>query len=102
MLPVARGKPETRRQILLYAISLLPAGFLPIVAGVGGVAYAGVVATFSLAMLWQAWRVANETDEMREPEARRLFGISIMYLFALFATLIGEHVLGLAPLRAWN
>jgi protoheme IX farnesyltransferase len=101
MLPVARGKPETRRQILLYAISLLPAGFLPVLAGVGGAAYAVIGAAFGLAMLWQAWRVTRETDEIREPQARRLFGISIVYLFALFATLIGEQLVGLAPLRAW-
>lgn len=101
MLPVARGKPETRRQILLYAISLLPAGFLPILAGIGGPAYAGVTVVFTGALLWQAWRVTRETDELREPQARRLFGISILYLFALFATLIGEQVAGLAPLRAW-
>ncbi len=101
MLPVARGKSETRRQILLYAILLLPAGFLPLFAGVGGAAYAAIVAAFGLALLWQAWRVTQETDEMREPQARRLFGISIVYLFALFATLIGERLAGLAPLRAW-
>jgi len=101
MLPVARGKRETRRQIFLYAVSLVPAGFLPILAGVGGAAYAGVASTFSLAMLWQAWRVTKETDETKEPQARKLFGISIVYLFALFATLIGEQLAGISPLRAW-
>jgi hypothetical protein len=30
-----------------------------------------------------------------------LFGVSILYLFALFATLMGEQLIGLAPLRAW-
>jgi protoheme IX farnesyltransferase len=101
MLPVARGKAETRRQIFLYALSLIPAGFLPILFGVGGLSYAIVALTSGVALVWQAWRVVRERDEMREPQARKLFGISILYLFALFATLIGEHLAGLAPLRAW-
>ena len=40
-------------------------------------------------------RVARETDSVREPQARRLFAISILYLFALFAGLIGEQAAGL-------
>jgi protoheme IX farnesyltransferase len=101
MLPVARGKAETRRQIFLYALSLIPAGFLPILFGVGGLAYALVALGSGVALVWQAWRVLRETDEIREPQARRLFGISILYLFALFSTIIAEHLAGLAPLQAW-
>ena len=32
-------------------------------------------------------------------DARRLFAFSIVYLFLLFAALLGEHLVGLAPLR---
>ena len=33
-----------------------------------------------------------------EKKARGLFGFSILYLFGLFAALLGEHLAGLAPL----
>jgi heme O synthase-like polyprenyltransferase len=37
---------------------------------------------------------------VREPQARRLFAVSILYLFALFAALIVEQLAGLAPFAA--
>ena len=42
-------------------------------------------------------QVAFERDAVKEPRARRLFGISILYLFALFAALIVEQVAGIVP-----
>jgi protoheme IX farnesyltransferase len=42
----------------------------------------------------------RERDEIREPAARRLFGVSIIYLFVLFAALMVEHLMGLPPLSA--
>ena len=45
-------------------------------------------------------RVVCERDEVREPNARRLFGISILYLFALFAALIAERSFGVAGFAA--
>ena len=45
-------------------------------------------------------RVARERDSEREPQARRLFGISILYLFALFAALIVEQAAGHCAVHA--
>ncbi len=95
MLPVVKGKPHTRRQILLYALVLFPAGLLPVFVGLGGALTASVAFVLGGWLVWQAWAVRRETDQDREPAARRLFGISILYLFALFAALIGEHLIGL-------
>ena len=41
--------------------------------------------------------VYRERNEMAEPNARRLFAVSILYLFALFAALIVERVLAFSP-----
>ncbi len=101
MMPVVRGKRSTRRQILAYALALVPLGIVPAGIGLGGPLYLAVSSVLGGVMLWNALAVLREKDETREPAARRLFAVSIFYLFSLFAALIGEHLLGLAPLRVW-
>jgi protoheme IX farnesyltransferase len=104
MMPVVKGKASTRRQILAYALALLPAGMAPAFIGLGGPLYLAVSVLGGLAMVAGAFAVLREKDETREPTARRLFAVSICYLFALFASLIAEHVLGIAalsPLGGW-
>jgi protoheme IX farnesyltransferase len=98
MMPVVKGKASTRRQILLYALALFPVGLLPAAIGLAGPLYAAAVALFGGWLVWDAVAVARETDEEREPAARRLFGVSILYLFVLFAALIAERLVGIAPL----
>ncbi len=100
MMPNVRGKAATRRQIFAYTLLLAPAGFLPAFAGMAGILYLAVAALFGGWMITDATAVLRETDTVREPAARRLFAVSICYLFALFAALICEHLLGIAPLGA--
>jgi len=97
MMPVAKGKRHTRWQILLYALVLFPVGFSPVFFGFGGPLAAAASLGFGGWLIWQAVAVLRETDESREPAARKLFGVSILYLFALFAALIAEHLIGLGP-----
>lgn len=100
MMPNVRGKAATRRQIFAYTLLLAPAGLLPAFAGMAGILYLAVAALFGGWMITDARAVLRETDAVREPAARRLFAVSICYLFALFAALICEHLLGIAPLGA--
>ncbi len=97
MLPVVKGKTATRRQILAYAFALFPAGLMPAAFGVAGPLYAAAAALFGGWFVWEAVAVRRETDSRHEPAARRLFTVSLLYLFVLFATLILERVLGIAP-----
>jgi protoheme IX farnesyltransferase len=101
MLPVVRGKRATRLQILLYSLVLLPAGVLPAFVGTGGPLYLVVAALSGLALAVQSVFVFFERDEVREPAAHRLFGISLVYVFALFASLMVERALHIAPLGVW-
>ena len=101
MMPVVKGKPATRRQIFGYALLLFPAGLLPAVSGVAGPLYAAAAALFGGWMLVEAASVLRERDTVREPAAKRLFAVSIFYLFVLFAALIAEHLLGIAAFAAW-
>jgi protoheme IX farnesyltransferase len=97
MLPVVRGKLHTRWQIFIYSLALFPVGLLPAVTGFGGVLTVVSAISFGGWMIWQACAVLREADEKREPAARKLFGVSILYLFSLFAALIAEHLIGLPP-----
>ncbi len=97
MLPVVKGKAVTRRQILAYALALFPAGLTPAAVGVAGPLYVAAAALFGAWFVWEAVAVRRETDAEHEPAARRLFPVSLLYLFVLFATLILERILGIAP-----
>src|ERR1043165_9397871 len=80
MLPVVRGKPHTRFQILLYTLVLVPLGVLPAFLHIGGLLYLGVSAGLGLWFLWEAIATYREKDEAKEPAAHRLFGVSLIYL----------------------
>ncbi|MGQ0664724.1 MAG: heme o synthase [Pseudomonadota bacterium] len=85
MLPVVSGPRETRRQILIYTLALVPATLVPYGLGVAGPAYAAGAVALGAVLAAGAvalWRQASEAA------AKRLFGFSIVYLFLLFAVLI--------------
>ena len=98
MMPVVKGKAHTRKEIFAYTTALFFAGIAPSFIGLGGPLYLSVSALFSGWMVFDAFAVLREKDEVKEPAARRLFGVSIFYLFILFAALILEHLLGIAAL----
>ena len=98
MQPVVKGKAVTRNHILLYTIALAPIGVLPAFIGLGGMLYLIVSASMGFWMLLEAFATWRERDEVREPSAKRLFGVSLLYVFVPFAALIAEHLLHLAPL----
>ncbi len=96
MLPNVAGPDATRRQILAYALLLAPLGVAPVALGFGGLAYAVVSVVGGAGMLALAWQVFRlRTGERSLKVAQQLFGFSILYLFAIFATLLAEHAFGL-------
>ena len=98
MLPVVSGKPHTRFQILLYTLVLVPLGVLPAFLHIGGMVYLAASAGIGLWFLWEAIATYRERDENKEPAAHRLFGVSLLYLAALFAALIVEKLAGIPAL----
>ncbi|MFG1478137.1 heme o synthase [Xanthobacter sp. V4C-4] len=98
MLPVVAGPDQTRLQILLYTLVLVPLAVSPALLGLAGPVYGVVALAAGGLMARAAWRVFRvRRGEAALKAARGLFGFSILYLFALFATLLGEalaaHVL---------
>jgi heme o synthase len=99
MLPVVAGRPETRLQILLYSIVLAPIGASPWLLGYAGLPYGVTAILGGAAMIALASRIMALGDgEGGIPAAKRLFGVSILYLFVLFAVLLLDSALG-APGR---
>lgn len=93
MLPVVAGLKETRRQILIYSVLLVPLAVVPYFVGLGGIAYLVSASVLGAVFLALAVRVYS-TTEGREADtaARQLFWFSILYLYVLFAVLLGEAV----------
>jgi protoheme IX farnesyltransferase len=85
MLPVVAGVRETKRQIVIYTVLLVPITLLPALLGIAGIAYA--LAALALGALFVAGAFAVWRDQ-GETAAKRLFGYSIVYLFLLFAILM--------------
>jgi protoheme IX farnesyltransferase len=95
MLPVVAGPEATRRQILFYALLLLPLGMSPWLLGYAGAAYGVTALIAGVAMAALAWRVRTQKEGAgAERAARQLFAFSIVYLFALFAVRLMESALG--------
>ena len=94
MMPVVAGEASTRKQILVYCILLLPLSIAPWFVGGAGVFYAVSALILSglflaLAVPVAVRRSSGEDDPMR-PE-KRLFGFSVLYLFAIFAALVADR-----------
>jgi protoheme IX farnesyltransferase len=99
MLPVVKGKTHTRKAIFAYTLLLAPLGVVPAFIGLGGILYLVLSASMGFWMLLEAFAVLREKNDVREPAARRLFGVSLLYLFVPFAALIVERLAGLPALR---
>lgn len=90
MLPVVAGDANTRLQILLYTLVLVPLGIAPWVLGFAGMLYGVVALVTGFGMLMLAVQVFRERRPV-ERASRHLFAFSILYLFLLFAVLLVER-----------
>jgi heme o synthase len=98
MMPVVAGQAATRRQILLYSLSLVPLTLLPALIGTAGPLYAAGTACLGVVFLWRAAQVFVRREGARADLAcKKLFGFSILYLFLIFALVIAERAIGIAP-----
>jgi len=92
MLPVVAGDRETRRQMLIYTVLLMPVALAPFAAGAAGLLYgagAGVLSALFLVCAVRVWR--EDAAATGNKSAKQMFGYSIFYLFALFTLLIMDR-----------
>jgi protoheme IX farnesyltransferase len=62
MLPVVAGLPETRRQILIYSVLLVPLAIVPYFTGLAGITYLACSVVLGLGFLGLAVRVYFTTE----------------------------------------
>ena len=100
MLPVVAGDAETRRQIWLYSLILAPVSIAPAFTAAGGPVYLAAALAMNAVFLRHARAVARRTEADsaadRHAAEKRLFGVSIAYLVALFGAVIADGLLAAA------
>jgi protoheme IX farnesyltransferase len=100
MLPVVSGAKETRRQILLYTVLLVPLSLVPYFMGFSGLPYGIVAGLLGLLFLKHAYSVITDRQDAtgnsltRDAPAKAAFKYSISYLFVLFGALAVDRLVG--------
>ena len=93
MLPIASGVLETKKQILLYTVLLLPVSLVPCLIGVASVVWGALAILMGVFFIALAFKVLlDKTDHA----PRMMFRFSLLYLFVLFAALILDSFIGRA------
>lgn len=93
MLPVVAGAKETRKQIVLYTLLLVPLSLAPWALGFSGTIYMASATILGAGFLLSVWRVATDRQDETgvsltgDGPAKAAFKYSILYLFALFGAL---------------
>jgi protoheme IX farnesyltransferase len=89
MMPNVYGVHETKRQMLLYTLMLIPLTLMPSVVGVTGLLYgiAAIVLGFRFVQL--CWKILHEPGVT--PTTWRLYKYSLSYLALLFVAMAADR-----------
>ena len=90
MMPVVAGHPSTKRQMVFYTWLLLAATLSLSVLGMAGAFYGVCAALLGAGFLYHVYKVRSDESEKW---AKKTFGYSILYLFALFTALMADSLL---------
>jgi len=105
MLTETHGRRVTRNHILGYTLLLIPASLGLGLTAIGGPVYLTVAAGLNLRFLAGAWRVFRRPESAAEADGqaaeKRLFRLSLSYLFLHFCALLAEAALHGAGLARW-
>ncbi|GAC1394750.1 MAG: heme o synthase [Polyangiales bacterium] len=88
VVPVEHGDRATDSMMLRYAVAVAASSFLPLGAHLGSRAYVVVAALLGLAFVAACARGPRMAGAQRIRWARGVFAFSIVYLVALFTTLV--------------
>jgi protoheme IX farnesyltransferase len=100
MLPVVKGRPSTVTHIIVYTILLTGISLMPALLGYVSWGYGAIALLLGLRFLSLAHPLITTNLEEQNKAARRLFGYSLLYLFALFTALVLDKMLFSAMIRA--
>jgi protoheme IX farnesyltransferase len=91
MLPIVKGDGETRRQILLYSLLLVPVTVLMALSGALGPFYAVVALVLGAVFVAVAFQLFRDGSRLW---ARRMFMYSNYYLALLFGAMVIDMFVG--------
>jgi protoheme IX farnesyltransferase len=90
MLPSVIGDQPTRWRILWTTLALVPVTLAPVALGLLGPVYLAAAALLDAWFVWHAVRVLREGSDAA---ARRMLGVSLLFLFALFLAMLVDLAL---------
>ena len=94
MMPNVQGEASTRLQTFVYSIAVGITGVLPAVIGFASLVYGAFALGLGAWFIWLGFRVWKEgSAENGYAHEKKLFGFSIIYLFAIFAALGTEAII---------
>ena len=99
MLPVVAGARETRKQVVIYTVLLVPLTLVPWLMGFNTVVYGVVAAALGANFLrhaWLTWRDEQDATGVsltKDAPAKKCFKYSIYYLFLLFGALALDRLI---------
>ena len=89
MLPVTHGERRTRLEILIYTVLLIPVTLLPYFMHTSGKIY---LVSASLLDSFYLWKTVQLLRRKTKADAKKLFWVSILYLFLLFIALFADVI----------
>jgi protoheme IX farnesyltransferase len=98
MLPVVAGAKETRRQILLYTLVLVPLTLVPVFMGFSFWIYGVTAGVLDAVFLLRVYGVVTDRQDATgvsltgDAPAKRAFKYSVLYLFVLFGALAVDRL----------
>ena len=105
MLTVTHGRKSTRKHILVYTLLLVPVALAVGVTSIGGPIYMAVAVLLNLAFLKGAWDIWRRDEEAAQADQyrteKRVFALSLLYLFGHFLAILAEAMLGRFGLGGW-
>ncbi|MBO3759154.1 heme o synthase [Ciceribacter sp. L1K23] len=92
MLPNVAGEAATKTQIFIYAVLTAALAVVPSFTGLSSIGYGIFAAALGVGLVLcsiAVWRMPDGDEKMIP--AKKLFGFSILYLFAIFSGLLVDH-----------
>lgn len=90
MMPVTHGDKRTRLEIYIYTILLIPVTISPYFFGDAGLLYAVCAGLLGAYYLYKTFRLLGTHERA---DSKKLFWVSIIYLFLLFFALFADTFL---------
>ncbi len=102
MLTVTHGRRATRAHVWWYTVALTPVAIGLGFTSAGGPIYLAAALVYQALFLLGAWRIRARDEAVAEADGyaveKRVFKLSLTYLFALFGAIMVQAAVDLSPL----